>query len=68
MVLASIAFCVDNTFTAAALNLTQELAAQMDLQKCRRLKGDTVPTLFERPRARLAFPGVSEAGTSGTLS
>ena len=58
------AFCVASTLHC--FEPDAELASQMGIQKCRRLKDDAVPTLFARSEARVSFP--SDAGPSGTVS
>lgn len=52
-------------FDSSCFEPDSELTSQMGLQKRKRLKGDAVPTLFERPGAG---SHLSEAGPSGTLS
>ena len=58
---------------SSCFEVDSELAAQMGIQKCRRLKPDVVPTVFDRPAIQLpslraqSEPGPSRVSRKGAL-
>ena len=53
-------------FESSCFEVDSELAAQMGIQKRRRLKPDAVPTLFDRPAIQLPSQSQSECDPSGS--